>query len=127
MDCFICDFCHFGAAAAFVNCVACGPVKIHKCTTCAPRYDRSIQITTMTCKQCEMPLSICNQPHNQACQRAKQPCKECHGVFHTHCPISDSGYLTNQCTWCGTVDCPTCDLTPCSGGCQGNWVSLLCE
>ncbi|KAI9314064.1 hypothetical protein BX666DRAFT_1862748 [Dichotomocladium elegans] len=40
MDCFICDFCHFGAAAAFVNCVACGPVKIHKCTTCAPRCDR---------------------------------------------------------------------------------------
>ncbi|KAI9314063.1 hypothetical protein BX666DRAFT_1969905, partial [Dichotomocladium elegans] len=82
---------------------------------------RSIQITTMTCKQCEKPLSICNQPHNQACQRAKQPCKECHGVFHTHCRTSDGGYLTNQCTRCGTVACPTCELTPCSGGCQGNW------
>lgn len=40
MDCFLCDYCHVGAAAAFVHCVSCGPVYIHKCNKCAPRCDR---------------------------------------------------------------------------------------
>lgn len=40
MDCHLCDFCHMGAAASGMLCVACGPVEIRKCLRCAPKCDR---------------------------------------------------------------------------------------
>ncbi|CDS10913.1 hypothetical protein LRAMOSA11399 [Lichtheimia ramosa] len=135
MDCFLCDYCHVGAAAAFVHCVSCGPVYIHKCNKCAPRCDRcsirtcnrpgcrasqSVHISTTTCGRCDRPLSICN--HNQACAHAsKNPCGHCNGLFHAQCRTSDGGYASNQCSRCGIVACPTCELVTCAGGCLGQW------
>ncbi|KAI9491544.1 hypothetical protein BDB00DRAFT_832704 [Zychaea mexicana] len=135
IDCYLCDFCHSGATGPMLMCVACGPMPIHKCTNCAPKCDRcavrvcnmpqcrarSIQITTTKCSQCEKSLSICNQRHSQACVDAKKPCEKCQGVYHVQCRANDGGYISNQCSRCGKVACPTCDLTGCAGGCLGQW------
>ncbi|KAI7851873.1 hypothetical protein BDC45DRAFT_514535 [Circinella umbellata] len=135
IDCYLCDFCHVGVSGPMLMCFACGPLHIHKCTHCAPKCDRcstricnmpqcrgkSIQITTEKCGQCEKALSICNQPHNQACLAAKKPCEKCNSVYHVQCRTNDGGYISNQCSRCGIVACPTCELSGCAGGCLGQW------
>ncbi|KAI8149933.1 hypothetical protein BJV82DRAFT_4558 [Fennellomyces sp. T-0311] len=135
IDCYLCDFCHVGASAPMLMCAACGTLPIHKCLGCAPKCDRcsirvcglpqcrakSIQITATPCNQCEKPLSLCNQRNSKQCVEARNPCSKCQGVYHIQCRAPDGAYVSNQCTRCGIVACPTCELTGCAGGCRGQW------
>jgi hypothetical protein len=73
------------------------------------------------CGRCEQVLALCNNEKSEACHRGRQPCNHCHRLYHVRCRTADGTYLSNQCSSCGDVACPHCELSGCSGGCHGQW------
>lgn len=73
------------------------------------------------CGRCRLPLALCNDISSVNCQQARQPCAQCHGLFHVRCRTNDGVYTSNQCSTCGTVACPNCELIICAGKCKGQW------
>ncbi|CAO3640036.1 unnamed protein product [Cunninghamella blakesleeana] len=76
-----------------------------------------------------------NQHHNHhtgiAKMRQRHPCKtpwdinqkeKQHGYFHSTCKIKTK-LVSNQCTKCGVIACPFCELMKCGGGCHGQFCS----
>lgn len=80
-----------------------------------------LKIQTARCGRCELTLTLCNDEKSSICQSARQPCASCHRLYHTRCRVPDGTYLSNQCSSCGVVACPHCELSNCSGGCRGQW------
>ncbi|ORY98726.1 hypothetical protein BCR43DRAFT_488049 [Syncephalastrum racemosum] len=134
-DCHLCTTCNKGAASSTFECVGCGPLSMYKCHSCAPRCDRcasrvcntaacrayrSITMTSLHCGACEAKMAICNRPDTD-CQASQKPCGSCMRVYHTICRFSDGSSISNECTGCGKVACPKCELTGCAGGCHGQW------
>lgn len=83
--------------------------------------DPKLKIQIARCGRCEHPLALCNNEKSTICQSARKPCQSCHRLYHTRCRSSDGTYLSNQCSSCGVVACPHCELSNCSGGCHGQW------
>lgn len=51
----------------------------------------------------------------------RKPCDSCHRLYHVRCRTAEGTFVSNQCTGCGVVACPHCELSGCSGGCHGQW------
>lgn len=73
------------------------------------------------CGRCESTLALCNNEKSRSCQDARKPCESCHRLYHVRCRTAEGTYLSNQCTSCGVVACPNCELSACTGGCHGQW------
>ncbi|KAF1798609.1 hypothetical protein FB192DRAFT_1392374 [Mucor lusitanicus] len=134
-DVVLCGTCHLGASSQVLQCASCGILPLKKCMGCAPRCDRcgsrscglptcsdpKLKIQMARCGRCELTLALCNDEKSPACQTARKPCTSCHRLYHTRCRAPDGTYLSNQCTSCGDVACPHCELSICSSGCHGQW------
>ncbi|KAI8086820.1 uncharacterized protein B0P05DRAFT_506198 [Gilbertella persicaria] len=134
-DVVLCGTCHLGAASQTFRCASCGVLPLEKCIACAPRCDRcgnrscglsvcinpKLKIQIARCGRCEQTLALCNDERSKACQEARKPCSHCHRLYHTQCRTIDGFYISNQCTTCGTVVCPHCELKGCQGSCHGQW------
>ncbi|KAL4207056.1 hypothetical protein CU097_009903 [Rhizopus azygosporus] len=134
-DVALCNTCHVGAAGQEFHCMSCGILPLFKCVGCAPRCDRcgsrscglptctdpKLKVDVTQCGRCRLPLALCNDISSVNCQQARQPCAQCHGLFHVRCRTNDGVYTSNQCSTCGTVACPNCELIICAGKCKGQW------
>ncbi|GAA5799353.1 hypothetical protein HPULCUR_004767 [Helicostylum pulchrum] len=134
-DVVTCGHCHLGAASQDFLCAACGILPLKKCVACAPRCDRcgtrtcgldtcidpKIKVQIARCGRCESTLALCNMETSTSCQEARTPCTSCHRLYHVRCRTLDGTYLSNQCTGCGLVACPHCELSACSAACNGQW------
>ncbi|KAG2231074.1 hypothetical protein BDF21DRAFT_490066 [Thamnidium elegans] len=134
-DVVTCGHCHLGAASQDFLCAACGILPLKKCVGCAPLCDRcgtrtcgldtcidpKIKVQSARCGRCESTLTLCNMETSKSCQEARKPCESCHRLYHVRCRTLDGSYLSNQCTSCGVVACPHCELSACSAGCNGQW------
>lgn len=134
-DVVLCASCHIGAASQDFMCVSCGILPLQKCVVCAPRCDRCgnrscglptcndhrKKVQVAKCGRCESTLALCNNEKSIVCQAGRKPCESCHRLYHVRCRTADGKFVSNQCSGCGTVACPHCELSGCSGGCHGQW------
>ncbi|CAO3667729.1 unnamed protein product [Rhizopus stolonifer] len=132
-DVALCNTCNIGASAYEFLCMSCGILPLLKCAGCAPKCDRcgnrscqlptcvnpAIKVEVTKCNRCHSALALCNTD-NLDCQRAREQCDTCQGIYHLRCRSNDGMYFSNQCSGCGQVACPYCQLTVC-GGCEGQW------
>lgn len=77
-------------------------------------------MTSLHCGACEARMAICNRSDTD-CESSQKPCGSCMRVYHTVCRFSDGSAISNECTGCGKVACPKCELVGCAGGCYGQW------
>ncbi|KAI8081441.1 uncharacterized protein BX664DRAFT_340400 [Halteromyces radiatus] len=142
MDCYVCDDCQVNACTNTLTCLHCGVISLRRCKACAPVCDQchgrlcggmmcqvksDIKLNLYNCGRCHQPLAMCNQSSCSDTSQQQQffgrhwcTTNEEHGLFHSQCRIKNK-WVSNQCTGCGLVVCPFCDLSECGGGCHGQW------
>ncbi|KAI9307185.1 hypothetical protein BJ944DRAFT_238087 [Cunninghamella echinulata] len=73
-------------------------------------------------KPCHTEWQQQQQQQQSSNTNKNNPSQHQHGYFHATCKMKTK-LVSNQCTQCGIVACPFCELIKCGGGCHGQWCS----